>query len=110
MSLDRWGFPIDPARLLRQDVVRSVAIVRVAKVTRPQRGIGSYNAEQILTGLRSLSEHQKPGETFTRRRIARECGVDKETIRLLERSALRKLRARLDLPAAVLDAVFYRTG
>lgn len=90
-GIDRWGFPVRTVGL-----VAAPAPVKV----RTQRGLGSYVDSQILPGLQRLCAAQRPGESLSRKRIARECGVDKETIRNIERSALKKLRARLG-PAAV---------
>lgn len=85
-GLDRWGFPI----------AREITIVQHPKpAPRTQAGRGSFSDETLLPGLRRMSVRQTEGQVFSRYEIARECGVSETTIRLLERAALRKLRARL---------------
>lgn len=63
--------------------------------TRPQTGFGSYCDDRLLPALRALCAGARRGQRFTRVAIARAAAVDKETVRNIERAALRKVRARL---------------
>jgi len=53
--------------------------------------------------LREMCENQKPGETFTLKEIGEAIGVSKEAIRIIERSALRKLRKNLAMDLGLED-------
>ncbi len=88
-GLDRWGFPI----------VRAITFKPTPpeprRVPRRQRGVGSFSEDKLIPGLRRMCETQQEGQRFGREHIARECGVDKETIRQIEKTALKKIRARM---------------
>lgn len=64
-------------------------------------------AEQILEGCRRLSSRQKPGQSFSLREIASECGVDARAIQFIEQKALyhvaQKLAAHRGLLADIFD-------
>lgn len=84
-AIDRWGFPI-----------RTIRLAAPAKPEpKRQRGKGSFVEEKLLAGLKRLELRAVPGHSMTRNEIADECGVSKDTIRLIEREAIRKVRARL---------------
>ncbi len=90
-TLDRWGFPV---RLVRLTPPPQPAKKAPVKRSTTQHGAGSYSPG-LDSGLRKLSETQQPGQTFSCAQIAKECDVSKDTIALLERQALRKIRSRL---------------
>lgn len=90
-GIDRWGFPLPPPK--------EIALVKPQEEAQPaskppalpkQKGFGSFSPE-LDEGLRRLCARQRPFQTFTRTRIAQECGVSRDTIRLLERQALRRV-------------------
>lgn len=91
--LDRWGFPIRATTTLRR--MLDAPELSANRKRRLQRGLGSFVDRQMLPGLRELCERQKPGQTFTRNAIAKACGVHRETVRNVERAALKNLRQRL---------------
>ena len=100
-GLDKWGFPA---------TVREVTLTPArppAPSPRRQAGRGSLCSSALDTGLRTLTSTQQTGQTYTTREIAAACGCDKETIRLIQRSAIKKLRARLGPAhfAAIRDAL-----
>lgn len=103
LPLDRWGFPVP----------QELKVLRETPPPKPepkrQRGKGSFSDHKLLPGLRALCAEVKFGESLDRNRIASRCGVSKDTIRLIERGALRKLRARMG-PAECKQALeFLRT-
>ena len=100
-GLDQWGFPT---------AVRAIQLTPArppAPSPRRQAGRGSLCGTGLDLGLRALTSTQQTGQTYTTREIAAACGVDKETIRLIQRSAIKKLRARLGPAhhAAIRDAL-----
>lgn len=102
-GIDRWGFPVP------QELQLLPAPQPPKPEPRTQRGIGSFSEETLLPGLRELCTEVRYGETLTRAQISRRCKVSKDTIRLLERSAIRKIRSRLT-PAELAQALeFLRT-
>ncbi|MGE9270035.1 MAG: hypothetical protein ACQKBU_04465 [Verrucomicrobiales bacterium] len=60
----------------------------------------------IIEGLDRLLARQVPGEQLSRHAIARECGCSHEAIRLIEESALRKLRRALSAESREMDGDF----
>ena len=49
----------------------------------------------MLRALKKACEEREAGQVLSRREIARRCGVSKDYIGIIERSALKKLRLRL---------------
>lgn len=91
--LDRWGFPIRNVVLLGR--LREPGKKSANRERRLQRGLGSFVDRKMLPGLRRLCAEVQPGERVSRTRIADACGVHRETVRNIERAALKKLRAKL---------------
>lgn len=90
-KLDRWGFPIRPGNIVTIEIVPPPP-VRILPV---QQGKGSFVEARMLPALRELCEKSPRGKCHTRTEIALACGVDKDTVRGIEKQALKKLRARL---------------
>jgi hypothetical protein len=87
-GIDRWGFPLP----------RRITLVQPASEplpTKRQAGAGSFSEEKMLPALRRMCSEAAPGQKHTRHEIAAACDVDKETIRNVEKRALKKIRARL---------------
>lgn len=87
-GIDRWGWPLANAQLLR---------LPPAKEPEPkcvEFGAGARTNEQLLVGLRRLCDG-RPAGGMPRSHIAEACGVDESVIQAVELSALRKMRHRL---------------
>lgn len=79
---DRWGYAIEPGS--------------------PVIGEGSPAQRRLLDGMARLLASRGPGQVFSTREIARATGFSPKYIQNTERSALRKMRARL--PVEVRDS------
>jgi len=80
----------------------------VSKRTRSKAVLDERN-ERMLEALRLLCKRNRHGRPLSSREIAKACDFDHQTILLIERSALRKMRARLPTEMrAALSALLAR--
>lgn len=102
-GIDRWGFPTRPGNLRPglvsvaqgKDVSQWTGLRDHPRAARKQTGKGSYVEDRLLCGLRALCGSARKGQIYTRTEIAKACKVDKDTIRGIERQAIKKIRSRL---------------
>ncbi len=84
LRIDAWGFPI-PGKDGKF----------LTKPAKPRVDRVGPRVEKQLVILRRLCAQERAGHPMSARRIARELGVDHETIRQIELGALKKLRRHL---------------
>lgn len=100
-GIDRWGFPVAASPVVcsgggNDDHLFSAGVItRFTRFDRKQTGKGSYVEDRLLRGLRELCRGVRKGQTLSRTEIAAACQVDKDTIRGIEKQAIKKIRARL---------------